>query len=480
MPAISPAAAARSEIGDDVHRRVAAAVGEDQRETTLVGKVVFERNFPLIGLKARLLYEKLSNLGAVRYFDPPAEGIERLEELDEVLFGLVTQYPPETVRRQARMAGMKRILAEPLAAGTLIDVVPAPTPDALLEHKPAETIRVDVERLDRLMNRAGELTLSKSRLARIAGELKSAVAGNRSAEALVAKLDDALHSLERTSEDIQHGTLGLRMVPIGPLLTRFHRVIRDVARSGGKNIRLNIRGENTELDKRMIDELGDPLIHLIRNAADHGIESPDARAALGKPPQGTISVEAYHRGGNVVIRLADDGRGIDIERLRDKAVEKGLLAAAGAEKMNRQQLLQLVWLPGLSTAEKISAVSGRGMGMDIVRAKIERLNGTVELESEPGRGTTASIKLPLTLAILPCMMVEIEGEPLAVPLESVAEIVNVGRSDSRRRGGTPGRPRPQSGRPHRQFGIPAGRMPGGRLVLGRGLVHFSARRRLLP
>ena len=171
------------------------------------------------------------------------------------------------------------------------------------------------------------------------------------------------------------------------------------------------------------------MIHLIRNAADHGIESPALRTAAGKPPQGTIGLDAFHRGSNIIIRVSDDGKGLDADRIRAKAVEKGLVSPADAESMTRQQIYQLIWLPGLSTADKITDVSGRGVGMDIVRSKISELSGTIEVESESGRGTTFTIKLPLTLAILPSLMVEIDGDAFAVPLESVVEIVHVRRRD---------------------------------------------------
>jgi two-component system chemotaxis sensor kinase CheA len=220
-----------------------------------------------------------------------------------------------------------------------------------------------------------------------------------------------------------------RMLPVGPLFARFHRVIRDITHANGKDIRLVISGEKTELDKRMIDELADPMIHMIRNAADHGIESPEVRIAAGKPRQGTIRLDACHRGSNIVIRVSDDGQGLSHERIRAKAVDKGLISAADAERMTPQQLYQLIWLPGLSTAEKVTEVSGRGVGMDIVRSTIDELNGTTDIDSAPGRGTTLTIKLPLTLAILPSLMVDIGGDVFALPLESVVEIVDVRRRD---------------------------------------------------
>jgi two-component system chemotaxis sensor kinase CheA len=220
-----------------------------------------------------------------------------------------------------------------------------------------------------------------------------------------------------------------RMLPIGPLFGRFKRVIRDITRGNGKQINLVINGEKTELDKRMIDELGDPLIHMVRNSADHGIEPPEVREAAGKPRQGTVTLDAFHRGNSIVIQVTDDGKGLDPDRIAKKALEKGLVTAADLEKMTRQQIYQLIWEPGLSTAEKVTEVSGRGMGMDIVKSKIEDLNGTVDLESELGQWTRLTIKLPLTLAILPSLMVDIDGDVYAMPLESVVEIVSLRKQD---------------------------------------------------
>ena len=202
----------------------------------------------------------------------------------------------------------------------------------------------------------------------------------------VRDLHEALHQLERVSDGLQKGVMRIRMVPIGPLFSRFHRVVRDIARAGGKEIRLEVAGEKTELDKRMIDELGDPLVHLVRNSADHGIEPPEQREAAGKPRQGTVTLDAYHRGNSIVIEVRDDGKGLDADRILRKAVDNGLVSAADALCMSPEQVYQLIWKAGLSTADKVSDISGRGMGMDIVRAKIEELSGAVEIEANPGRG----------------------------------------------------------------------------------------------
>ena len=522
--------------------RAQVAAATHDPDATWIGLVRFQPGLALVGLKARLVYEKLSNLGEVCYFDPPAESLDELEKLDAVTFGLSTDKPIETIRRHLRIAGVAQLCMEPLAearepgravpadgppaasreaaaAGAAPGVGPQPAriggasaaeprgepgevraaPSgagataradapkgraAEVAARPAETLRVDIERLDQLMNLAGQLVINKARFSQIAERLKAAVAGKQSTAALeniaaalkkisdgadgarddaraelatlrnqarwiqneldavrrdieclvqmrgsVNDLCETIHQLERVSDEVQQSVMDTRMVPIGPLFARFKRVVRDITRGNGKLIELVINGEKTELDKRMIDELGDPLIHMVRNAADHGIEAPEAREAAGKPRHGTISLNAYHRGNSIIIEVSDDGKGLDAERIKRKAIDKGLISEADAEKMSRSQIYQLIWEPGLSTAEKVTEVSGRGMGMDIVKSKIEDLNGVVELDSEPGRGTTLTIKLPLTLAILPSLMVEIDGDVFAMPLEGVEEIVSVRRAE---------------------------------------------------
>ena len=257
--------------------------------------------------------------------------------------------------------------------------------------------------------------------------LRREVQAFRQARDVVEDLFEAIHQLGRVSDGIQQSVMDTRMVPIGPLFARFKRVVRDITRSTAKQARLEIRGENTELDKRMIDELGDPLVHLVRNSVDHGIEPPDVREAAGKPREGTVTLDAFHRGNSIVIEVRDDGKGLDADRILQKCIEKGLVTKADAEKLTTQQIYQKIWEPGLSTAEKVTEVSGRGMGMDIVKSKIDELSGTVDIDSVPGQGTTITIKLPLTLAILPSLMVEIRGDVFAIPMEAVVEIVSVAR-----------------------------------------------------
>jgi two-component system chemotaxis sensor kinase CheA len=218
------------------------------------------------------------------------------------------------------------------------------------------------------------------------------------------------------------------MVPIGPLFERFRRVIRDLSLSSGKEVLLQISGEKTELDKRMIDELSDPLIHMVRNSVDHGLEPPDLRQAAGKPRAGTVALQASHRGNSVVITVSDDGRGIDCERIRRKILAKDLVSQADADLLTDRELVPYIWHPGLSTAETITEISGRGVGMDIVKNRIENLSGSVDVRTTPGQGTTFTIRLPLTLAIMSSLLVRIQEEIYAIPLDHIDEIVEVTRS----------------------------------------------------
>ena len=266
----------------------------------------------------------------------------------------------------------------------------------------------------------------QSELEPVLGEVQAVGRARESVKDLL----ETIHQFDRVSNAVQQAVMDTRMVPIGPLFTRFNRVVRDIAREKGKEIRLEIRGDKTELDKRMIDELSDPLTHMVRNSADHGIEAPDEREAAGKPRRGTVTLEAFHRGNSIVVRVSDDGKGLDTDRIVRKCVEKGILTEADAEKMAPRQVHQMIWEPGMSTAEKVTGVSGRGMGMDIVKSKIEGLNGSVDIESAPGRGTTMTIRLPVTLAILPSLMVEIDGDVFAMPMEAVTEIVSVAQDQT--------------------------------------------------
>ena len=346
-------------------------------------------------------------------------------------------------------------------------------------HRVAETVRVEIDRLDRLMNLTGELVVTNARFNQIASELSPALKSARNVrltdlvermqlavENLASRipaqeeddsfatnsllelredlltfseqsalweegrrhfsqLHDAVDQLSRVSRNLQQGVLDTRMVPVGPLFGRFKRVIRDLTRDSDKRVELVIRGEKTELDKRMIDELGDPLLHLIRNAIDHGLESTSDRKRAGKPESGVVTLEASHSGNNVFVSIRDDGAGVDVEKVRARAIERELVEPTFAQQMTEQQVLELIWHPGFSTADHVTDISGRGVGMDIVKNRINELNGSIEVTTEPGRGTRFLLRLPLTLAIIRSLMIRIGEGFFSVPIDDVREIVSI-------------------------------------------------------
>ena len=255
--------------------------------------------------------------------------------------------------------------------------------------------------------------------------IKALVFQVRGSHEVMSDFAEAIHSLSRVSEGIQKRVMQTRMVAIGPLFQRFRRVIRDISKSTDKRVELVLHGEMTELDKRMVDELGDPLTHMVRNSVDHGIEPPAERVKAGKSETGRVELNAFHRGRHICIEVRDDGRGLDVNAIKKKIVERELATSAQVEQMNNKEIMQYVFRAGFSTAVQVSDLSGRGMGMDIVTSKIEALNGTVQLDSVPGKGTTVTINLPLTLAIIQALVVRIGEYVYAIPLEAVAEIITV-------------------------------------------------------
>lgn len=283
------------------------------------------------------------------------------------------------------------------------------------------TIRVEVGRLEALMNLVGELVLEKNRIGAIARKLTQAIGSSHHELSEQATL--AAGGLDRISADIQTAVMRTRLQPLEKLFGKYPRLIRDLSGKTGKKINLVIEGGETEVDKSVIEELGDPLVHLLRNAADHGLETPEQRAASGKLETGTITLRASHQGSHVNLSISDDGRGLPRERIAKKAVERGLVEAEAVSALSDSEVFQFIFEPGFSTAEQVSDLSGRGVGMDVVRTNIARIKGSIELASEPGLGTTVSITIPLTLAILPAMMVEVKGEVYAIPLGHVVEIV---------------------------------------------------------
>ena len=283
------------------------------------------------------------------------------------------------------------------------------------------TIRVDTSRLDQVLNLSGEIGLTKNRLTSLRADI---LAGKRDSETLHA-LDQAVSQLDLLVSDLQNSVMKTRMQPIGRLFQKYPRIARDLARQLGKDVELVLAGEETEVDKTMIEDLADPLIHLIRNAVDHGVELPPDRAAAGKPEKSLVRLEARQEGDHIVLIIADDGRGMSAERIRAKAVEKGLISEEEANTLDERQSLNLIFLPGFSTKTQISDVSGRGVGMDVVKTNIQKLNGSIDIRSEPGKGSVFIISLPLTLAILPVLLVLLGDQPFALPLSLVREILPI-------------------------------------------------------
>ena len=300
----------------------------------------------------------------------------------------------------------------------------APKQDNKVTHQATQveqTIRVDVSRLDSLVNLVGELVLSRNRLSQIAGELENKFEN----EYLVEQLLDVTSAIGMNTTELQLAIMKTRMIAIGKVFNKFPRVVRDIARDTGKEIDLIISGEETELDKQVIESIGDPLLHMIRNSCDHGVETPEVRVAKGKPRTGTVLLSAYHEGNHVVIEIKDDGAGMDPDKLKRKAIEKGVITLDEANNMDDKQAFGLIFKAGFSTAEKITNISGRGVGMDVVRNNIEKLNGIITIDSKINEGSTFFLKLPLTLAIIQALLVEVAGETFAIPLASVVETVRI-------------------------------------------------------
>ena len=296
-----------------------------------------------------------------------------------------------------------------------------PTGRRAEERQRDTSIRVDTARLDQVLNLSGEIGLTKNRL----NALRSDILNGRNDTETLHALDVAVSQLDLLVSDLQNAVMKTRMQPIGRLFQKYPRIARDLARGLGKDVELVLIGEETEIDKTMIEDLSDPIIHLIRNAVDHGVESAEERRMSGKPEKSDVRLEARQEGDHIVILVADDGHGMNAEKLRAKAIEKGLISSEEANTMDERQSFNLVFLPGFSLASRVSDVSGRGVGMDVVRTNIQKLNGSIDIHSVQGKGTTFIISLPLTLAILPVLLVKLGDQPFAVPLSMVREILPI-------------------------------------------------------
>ena len=279
--------------------------------------------------------------------------------------------------------------------------------------------------MDNVMNLVGEMVLKRNRLLKLSSSLEQRYEDDEN----VHGLTETVSHLNLITSDLQQAVMKTRMLPIKKVFNKFPRMVRDLARQKGKEIDLQVFGEETELDRSVIEEIGDPLVHLIRNSVDHGIEPPEDREKYAKKRQAAITLSAYHEGSHIIIQIEDDGRGIDVEKVKSKAIEKGIIDENESNRMREKELVNLIFHPGFSTADKVTDVSGRGVGMDVVKSNIAKLNGIIDIETTKNKGTKISIQLPLTVAIIQALMVEVGGEIFAVPLHSVLETVRINTKD---------------------------------------------------
>ncbi|BDG42738.1 chemotaxis protein CheA [Saccharococcus caldoxylosilyticus] len=389
-----------------------------------------------------MIFEALNEAGEVIKSTPPVEMLEEEQFDQEFLLTVVTKQSAEQLyERLMKVSEVEEVEVVPLdidrrketdGAGEEHETALRQQAAAVQEEKgktteknvaarqsapPNKTIRVNIERLDILMNLFEELVIDRGRLEQIARELNH------------PELNETVERMSRISSDLQTIILNMRMVPVETVFNRFPRMVRQLARELGKKVNLEIIGAETELDRTVIDEIGDPLVHLLRNAIDHGIETPDVRRASGKPEEGTVKLKAYHSGNHVFIEIEDDGAGIKREKVLQKALDRGIVSQQNIANLTDKQVYELIFAPGFSTADHISDISGRGVGLDVVKSTIESLGGTVTVDSEEGKGSIFSIQLPLTLSIISVLLVEIQQEKYAIPLSSIIETAIIKKED---------------------------------------------------
>ncbi len=456
--------------------REAPSMGGEPDEATWTGqftgsgdvrvRVRFARACPMPSVRAYQVIDRLSALGTLAYSEP---SVDRIEAGDDVLdLVAVVEYDGDALeplveairsvtdvedvrvlqvsqigstRTAMQRAATAQEVAPPDdasreatadarggAARTVGAISPAKVTAALAG---ATTVRVDVARLDALSNLVAELVIDRTHLA----QLESRLAEKHGGDELVSELNRTSTHIGRLTTELQEAINKARMLPIDNVFKRFPRMVRDLAQKQGKEVELIVQGEDTELDRSVSEEIGDPLIHLLRNAVGHGIEPPKERARAGKPPRGVVRLSAFRQENYIVLQVADDGRGIDPEMIRASAVRKGIIAEEAAARLSDKDAINLVFASGLSTATKADDVSGRGVGMDIVRKNLEKLNGSISLDTAIGRGSTFTVKLPLTLAIIRALLVSLGQRIYAIPLNSVEEITRVEKSDINTVGG---------------------------------------------
>ncbi len=463
-PAAAPAAPAAEAAAAPAPAQAAASIPlsdtdismlRQAKEGGMIGvhiQVTLSETCLLKSARSYMVMNALDELGDVIKSVPPAEDLEqeKFEHSFDVL--MVTGADKKAVEDAlSTISEIEKIIVEvvdpdkpaeaapaPAAAPAAASAAPAPAAPAPKPAAPkpaakpaaakpaaaaakkghqSQSVRVDIDKLDTLMNLMGELVINKVRLEQIGQAHR------------LGELTETLEQMDRVTTDLQNIVMKVRMVPVSAVFNRFPRMVRDVSKELNKEINLTIEGEETELDRTVIDEIGDPIMHLLRNSLDHGVEHPDDREAKGKPRTGEVGLIARHEGNNVVIMVTDDGSGIDANKIRKKAVEKGMISQEDADKLDDADAVRLIFLPGFSTAEQITDISGRGVGMDVVRSKIESLSGHVDVETKIDEGSVFKIKLPLTLAIIQAMLVKVQEEIYAIPLGSIDSTINIQPTD---------------------------------------------------
>ncbi|KHF38392.1 chemotaxis protein CheA [Halalkalibacter okhensis] len=413
----------------------------EQGYTTYQIKVTIDENAMLKAARVFMVFDVLEQVGEVIKSTPTAEDLEA-EKFDEhFLVTLISKTSGDEIQQRIlKVSEITNVVVQQFDVKTLaaqkveqtnVETKVEQTQTSPKVHKKVQeeekpknaqvelnkTIRVNIERLDVLMNLFEELVIDRGRLEQIASELQN------------TELNETVERMSRISGDLQEIILNMRMMPVEQVFNRFPRMVRNLSKDLNKKVKLEIIGAETELDRTIIDEIGDPLVHLLRNSIDHGIETPEKRVAAGKPEEGKVTLKAYHSGNNVFIEIEDDGAGIDRDKVLEKSLSNGIITEEEAEKLTDQQVYGLLFASGFSTAEKITDVSGRGVGLDVVRNTFESLGGIVTVDSELGRGSIFSIQLPLTLSIIDVMLVEVKEEKYAIPLSSIVETAIVNRSD---------------------------------------------------
>ncbi|MFH6681499.1 chemotaxis protein CheA [Bacillus amyloliquefaciens] len=423
---------------DEFERTVIVEEAEEQGFSRYEITVSLNENCMLKAVRVYMIFEKLNEAGEVAKTIPAAEVLETEDFGTDFQVCFLTKQPAEEIKEL--ISGISEVEKVELSVGAPLKTaekpqapepvkeVPAktaekqPKPQAKAEEQPkhhsgSKTIRVNIERLDSSMNLFEELVIDRGRLEQIAKELDH------------NELTETVERLTRISGDLQSIILNMRMVPVETVFNRFPRMIRQLQKELNKKIELSIIGAETELDRTVIDEIGDPLVHLIRNSIDHGIESPEVRVNKGKPESGHVVLKAYHSGNHVFIEVEDDGAGLNRKKILEKALERNVITERDAETLEDNEIYELIFAPGFSTADQISDISGRGVGLDVVKNKLESLGGSVSVKSAEGQGSLFSIQLPLTLSIISVLLIKLEEETFAIPISSIIETAVIDKKD---------------------------------------------------